>query len=374
MIDKPKDKVGRFLERFFGWFEKGKSAACSKLSAPKNKAEKFKNAHPRLAASIVATICISAAGLVIVGFATPKTVIVNIDNSIETTTTKYETTSMRVDSFIESHEIDYVYGQDIIDVQMYDGISDEMEINITKALQIPVTADGKTITVTTLPVTVGELLEELEIKVGKDDIVEPAQNEMLMGNTHVYVRRVTTGYVSEEVSSEHKQIYAADYGMPIGKTAVTQEGQDGLEKRTYLVTYIDGKEAERELTETEILQEKQDKRLSYGMGILSGAPSGLQYKQKISGVKAVAYHYSGNPVGAYGLPCEYGTCAVDSSIIPLGSLLYIEGYGYAVANDVGTAIKGNTVDLYMEKYSQCLTWGARNVNVYIIEYGNNTRL
>ena len=51
--------------------------------------------------------------------------------------------------------------------------------------------------------------------------------------------------------------------------------------------------------------------------------------------------------------------------------LYIEGYGYAIANDVGSGIKGNTVDLYMEKYSQCLAWGSRNVNVYIIEYGSN---
>ncbi len=370
MIDKPKDKVGHFLERFFGWFEKGKHAVYSKISAPKEKAENFKNAHPRLAATIVATICISAAGLVIVGYTTPKTVIVNIDNSTEVATTKYETTSMRVDSFIENHGIDYVYGQDIIDVQMYDGISDDMEINITKALQVPVTADGETVTVTSLPVTVGELLEELDITVGKDDIVEPAQEEMLTGGAHVYVRRVTTGYVSEEVSVGHKQVYAADYGMPIGETAVTQEGQDGIEKRTYLVTYIDGKEADRTLKETEILQEKKDRTVSYGMGILSGTPTGLQYKQKLSGVKAVAYHYGGNPVGAYGLPCEYGTCAVDSSIIPLGSLLYIEGYGYAVANDVGTAIKGNVVDLYMERYGQCLTWGARKVNVYIIEYGN----
>jgi Uncharacterized protein conserved in bacteria len=71
------------------------------------------------------------------------------------------------------------------------------------------------------------------------------------------------------------------------------------------------------------------------------------------------------------LPCEYGTVAVDRSLIPLGSLLYIEGYGYAIANDVGSAIKGKVVDLYMERLEQCYIWGARRVNVYIIEYGSN---
>ena len=110
------------------------------------------------------------------------------------------------------------------------------------------------------------------------------------------------------------------------------------------------------------------------MKILSGIPAGLQYKEVLTDVRAVSYYFDGNPHGAYGLPCEYGTCAVDKSVIPLGSLLYIEGYGYAIANDVGSGIKGKTVDVYMEKLSQCGRWGARRVNVYIIEYGSNKKL
>ena len=53
-------------------------------------------------------------------------------------------------------------------------------------------------------------------------------------------------------------------------------------------------------------------------------------------------------------------------MIPLGSKLYIEGYGYAIANDVGSAIKGNTVDLYMERFEQCMLWGARWTTVYVL--------
>ena len=154
--------------------------------------------------------------------------------------------------------------------------------------------------------------------------------------------------------------------MSIGKTAVVQEGATGIVQNTYDVVFVDGAESSRTLKETEVLRQKQDTVISYGMNISSGIPSGLQYKTKISGVKAVAYNFSGNPKGAYGLPCAYGTCAVDKNVIPLGSLLYIEGYGYAVANDVGTGIKGNIVDLYMEDSRQCGVWGARTVNVYVI--------
>lgn len=61
---------------------------------------------------------------------------------------------------------------------------------------------------------------------------------------------------------------------------MTQEGQDGIEKKTYFVTYIDGEEAERELKDVEVLQEKQDRVISYGMGVLSGTPSGWIIRRK----------------------------------------------------------------------------------------------
>ena len=99
--------------------------------------------------------------LVVVGFATPKTVTVNMDDSVEVVSTTYETTAMRVDSFIETHQIDYVYGQDIIDVEYYDRITDDMEINIKKAASIPVTADGETVSVTTQPITVKEIIDAI---------------------------------------------------------------------------------------------------------------------------------------------------------------------------------------------------------------------
>lgn len=366
MIDKPKGKTEILMDRFFEWcraqFEKADRRTADKRKAVRT----FRGRHPRIARTIVVTGFTLAVGLVIVGFATPKTVIVNIDDSVEITTKKYETTSKRVDSFIENHQIDYVYGEDIIDVELYTGISNNMEINIKKAANIPVTADGKTIVVTTLPIKVEDLLEELEIKVGEDDIVEPEVGHVLRKGDELKVKRVTTKYVVEENQVPYKTFYANDYNMAIGKTEVRCEGSSGLEKKTYLVTLIDGEESSRTLEESEMLQQKQDRVIAIGMSITKGAPAGLQYRTKISGVRAVSYHFPGSPKGAYGLPCTYGTCAVDKSVIPLGSLLYIEGYGYAIANDIGAGIKGNTVDVYMEDLSQCNIWGARTVNVYVI--------
>ena len=366
MVDKPKGKTEILVDRLLGWCRKIAEKIGRGTEGHRHVVRTFRKRHPRISRTIVVLVCIVALGAVIVGFTRPKTVIVNIDDSNGITTTSYETTSMRVDSFIENHQIDYVYGQDVIDVELYSVVSDDMEINIQKAVQIPVTADGQTQTITTLPVTVGELLKELDIKVGENDIVEPAQDHLLQKGDELFVRRVTTDVAVEEITTDYQLRYEADYSMSIGKTEVVQEGSAGKVQNTYEVVLIDGEEASRTLTETAVLQEKQDRVIAYGMNISSGIPSGLQYKTKISGVRAVSYYFSGTPRGAYGLPCTYGTCAVDKDVIPLGSLLYIEGYGYAIANGVGTAIKGNTVDLYMEDLRQCGAWGARTVNVYVI--------
>lgn len=59
--------------------------------------------------------------------------------------------------------------------------------------------------------------------------------------------------------------------------------------------------------------------------------------------------------------------AVDPSVIPLGSKLYIQGYGYAVAGDTGGAIKGKRIDLFMSNRSDALDWGRRTVKVKILE-------
>ncbi|WP_126425638.1 S-layer homology domain-containing protein [Brevibacillus marinus] len=86
-------------------------------------------------------------------------------------------------------------------------------------------------------------------------------------------------------------------------------------------------------------------------------------------VKTTAYHYPNDNVKSYlGLPLRPGIVAVDPDVIALGSHLYIEGYGYAVAADIGGAVRGNHVDLYYPSRQQAVNHGVKEkVKVYVLD-------
>jgi 3D (Asp-Asp-Asp) domain-containing protein len=78
-------------------------------------------------------------------------------------------------------------------------------------------------------------------------------------------------------------------------------------------------------------------------------------------VDAVAYHLPGQT--ASGLPVGPGIVAVDPSVIPLGTQMFIPGYGKGVAADVGSAVRGNIIDLWMPSRAKALAWGRRTVTI-----------
>lgn len=97
-----------------------------------------------------------------------------------------------------------------------------------------------------------------------------------------------------------------------------------------------------------------------------------QYKETFT-MEATAY--TGDTVTATGTTPirdknSLSTIAVDPTIIPLGSKVYIPGYGKAIAADTGSAIKGKRIDLFLNSEEECINWGRQTVNLYIIDYPN----
>lgn len=80
--------------------------------------------------------------------------------------------------------------------------------------------------------------------------------------------------------------------------------------------------------------------------------------QGCSGTTATGVDLKANP--------DAKVIAVDPSVIPLGSKVYVEGYGYATAADTGSAIKGNRVDIFVPNEQDAVNWGVKNVKVQIL--------
>ena len=78
-----------------------------------------------------------------------------------------------------------------------------------------------------------------------------------------------------------------------------------------------------------------------------------------SGVTATGINLKKNP--------DLKVIAVDPNVIPLGTKVWVEGYGYAVAGDTGGSIKGNKIDVFMANKSQALSWGRRTVTVKVLK-------
>jgi len=351
MTDQPKDKTEELVEQILMYLQ----SLCRQAAG-------ILHHHHRAAA----VLCIAAALILLAGYVMPRQVTVHILEGGQLTTVEYKTTARTVEAFIEQHGLEFNPGQDAVDADLQEEIRSGMELTLTRAFDVELTADGQVRTVRTLPVTVEEFLNGQGVVPDGNDLVEPSLETVLEDGDKVKVTRIVQMKEYTEVTEDFEVIYEADPAITIGDVQLSQKGRKGKIRETYDVIYADGVEVSRQLAETTVLKKTRDKIYRYGTKIDISPPEGLKYKKKYDNVRAVSYYFSGSPHGAYGLPCEFGTVAVDKNLIPLGSLLYIEGYGYAIANDVGSSIKGKTVDLYMEKYEQCLLWGARWTTVYVI--------
>ncbi len=95
-------------------------------------------------------------------------------------------------------------------------------------------------------------------------------------------------------------------------------------------------------------------------GVGGPAEASRTYRLKVD---AVAYHLPGST--ALGVPVRKGVVAVDPKLIPLGTRLHIPGYGPGLAADVGTAIKGRIIDLWMPSTAAARKWGRRTVTITV---------
>lgn len=236
-------------------------------------------------------------------------------------------------------------------------------ISVTRPVPVNVEADGRKTTVKVSVPTVAQVLAAAGLTLGPLDRVET--NLGVGDNLYLKVFRVTQEIEVRSEPIPFKIERHADFRLERGVEKVVREGKPGLRYLKYRVTKEDGKEKKRELLDAWVEVQPQSKIIAYGTRTLEVAAA-LAKAGKILEMEATAYTHTGNPT-ATGIYPYRGIVAVDPKVIPLGTRLYVEGYGYAWAQDTGGLIKGQRIDLFMETEKEAILWGRRRVKVYILE-------
>lgn len=268
--------------------------------------------------------------------------------------------------------------KDKVEPKLDSKISKNQTITIKSAVDVTVKVDGKNLIVSSAEDNVLDLLNAEGIIVDNDDKIIPSKDSEVVKSLDIEVVRVNIEKVKDIKPIPHETVVKKDQSFLDNYTKTLKEGKNGEKEVTSLVTYENGQEVSRDKVSEVVLKEPIAKEIVQGTLKTLAAnrgSDGLNYKRKISNVKATAYSpingaktaYTASGMKALRNSNGYSTIAVDPSVIPLGSKVYVEGYGYAIAADTGTSVKGNFIDVFFNTYKEACNWGLKYLNVYILE-------
>lgn len=254
-------------------------------------------------------------------------------------------------------------------------LQDGMRVTVFRAIPVKVTADGVTREVPVVGRVVADALARAGVAVGAKDRVVPGLWEALRPGDHVRVVRVREEVAVRRQVIPHRVVERVIPGHLGQPARVLQTGQDGVVEHVYRLVFEDGKLVRKEKVSTRLLQQPRPRVVRIGKGYIPSR--GLLATRPFFLMVATAYaphHGRGvDGVTATGLPARRGVVAVDPRVIPLGAVVYVEGYGVALAADTGGAIRGNRLDVCFDTAREAYRWGRRTVRVYILQTPSKRR-
>ncbi|HJV30764.1 MAG TPA: ubiquitin-like domain-containing protein [Bacillales bacterium] len=253
-------------------------------------------------------------------------------------------------------------------------IKDKMKVGIKTAALLTLNDGGKQQKIWSTSTTVADFLTQQGIKLQNLDRVEPPLLEKVKNNGVINVIRVekVTDVVEEPI--QFAVVTKNDSNLAKGKEKIISEGQQGSVSRKYEVILENGKEVSRKLISENKLKEKQDKIVAVGTKELAfqvsrgDAGSGTEFYVSTTAYTANCNGCSGHTSTGINLHANPNAkvIAVDPRLIPLGTKVYVDGYGYAVAADTGSNIKGYKIDVFFSSKSEAYRWGTRKVKIKIL--------
>lgn len=289
---------------------------------------------------------------------------------------KFVTLRSTVKNLLKSKNIS-VGQKDKVEPGLDTMLSDKQIIVIKRAVNLQVTTDGMKFNIMSSAEDIDSMLKSEGIYLNTGDKIMPDVNTKLCEGMDIRIIRVETKTVVETVPVSFKENIKNDSKLPNTKKKAIQEGKDGEKQVTYQLTCEDGIEVSRVVINENITKNPVDRVIvqgTYPLMPVSSSGDIMSYT-RVFKAKATAYWavrgvgktYTASGRKAVRKVDGYSTIAVDPKVIPYGTKLFVEGYGFAIAADTGTAIKGDTVNVFFDTYKEACRWGLKYVNVYILK-------
>ena len=322
------------------------------------------------------------------------------------------TTSNTVEDILAKADIE-ITEHDKVTPALNEEVDANTAISVEKAYEVTILDGLEEKKVWSTSTTVADFLKQHKITLSDLDRVEKEMDELILPGSEVKVVRVEKVTDVVEDSVKFAKETKKDSTLLKGSEKVVQKGEEGLIEKTYEVVMENGKEVKRELKGEKVLKEAKKQVVAVGTKtVVASISRGTDTKAAAPAPKKAAaasqpapapakttktaapapaqsappsssreFYVSATAYTAFCTGCSGITAtginlkanphlkviAVDPSVIPLGTKVWVEGYGYAVAGDTGGAIKGNKIDLFMPDRSAALAFGRKQVKIKILD-------
>ena len=237
--------------------------------------------------------------------------------------------------------------------------------------EVVLIVDGQEIEVNSYQPDVQGVLDENKIEYDSNYVISEDLDASLEDGMKIEVKQVEKKTIIETEEIPYDTVVKKDKSLLKGETRVSQKGKKGVKELVYEVVYEDGQPISKILLEENIVTKAKNKIIKKGTKEKEKTESKKKSTSKNSLGKKItvsATAYSGDGITATGTVPRWGTIAVDPTIIPYGTKVYIPQFDeYFIAEDCGGGIKGNKIDIFMNSESQCDNWGKRSIDIYIVE-------
>jgi 3D (Asp-Asp-Asp) domain-containing protein len=290
------------------------------------------------------------------------------------TATEHATDATTVGAFLRERNI--VAGpHDYLSPSAETPLSDGITIVYRVAVTVTIATAHDRINVLSSAPDVGALLEEQNVRLGSQDQVRPSLSDAVPANGTVRIARVVTWERDEHRAISPQTIHRVDFALTPGTTRVIAAGTTGQRDVMVRFTQADDGQIQKTVVTSRVTLKSRPRIVAEGVDEYDAfarfEARGLEKTSYLarSAMQMVATAYTASCSGCSGItasgrPAGHGIVAVDPSVIPLGTRLYIPGYGFAVAGDTGGAIRGSRIDLGFNSLRDALLFGRRAVTVY----------